>query len=82
MKIADITISDDSEGTHNLSLSGDDAALFEFFDGDLYLKGGTVLDFEDGNTTLDVTVLVNNSAVGRPRMTARRCRLALQISLV
>ena len=47
-----------------MTLSGDDAGLFEFFDGDLYLKAGTVLDFEGGNTTLDVTVAVDDPAVG------------------
>jgi Ca2+-binding RTX toxin-like protein len=46
------------------SLSDDDAALFEVFDGDLYLKAGTVLDFEGGNTTLDVTVAVDDPDVG------------------
>ena len=64
MKVADITITDDGAGTNNLTLSGDDAALFEVFDGDLYLKAGTVLDFEGGNTTLDVTVEVDDAAVG------------------
>ena len=46
VKVADITITDDGAGTNNLTLSGNDAALFEVFDGDLYLKAGTVLDFE------------------------------------
>ena len=43
-------------GHQRLTLSGDDAALFEIFDGDLFLRAGTVLDFEGGNTQLDVTV--------------------------
>ena len=63
VKVADITISDDGEGSNGLGLSGDDAALFEIFDGDLYLKAGTVLDYESGNTKLDVTVEVNDPAV-------------------
>ena len=63
VKVADITITDDVAGTNNLTLSGDDAALFEVFDGDLYLKAGTVLDFEGGNPTLDVTVEVDDPAV-------------------
>ena len=62
VKVADITITDDGAGTNNLTLSGNDAALFEVFDGDLYLKAGTVLDFE-GNPTLDVTVAVDDPAV-------------------
>ena len=60
MKVADITMTDDGEGNNSLTLSGADAALFEIFDGDLYLKAGTVLDFEGDNTTLDVTVEVND----------------------
>ena len=63
MKVADIAITDDGEGTNKLTLSGDDAALFEIFDGDLYLKAGTVLDYEGGNTKLDVTVKVDDPAV-------------------
>ena len=63
MKVADITIGDDGEGSNGLALSGDDAALFEIFGGDLYLKAGTVLDYESGNTKLDVTVEVNDPAV-------------------
>ena len=63
MKVADITISDDGEGTNGLTLSGDDAALFEIFEGELYLKAGTVLDYESGNTKLDVTVKVDDLAV-------------------
>ena len=64
VKVADITMTDDGEGTNDLTLSGADAALFEIFEGDLYLKAGTVLDFEGGNTTLDVTVEVDDPAVG------------------
>ena len=45
-------------------MSGTDAALFEIFDGDLYLKPGTVLDYEGGNTALDVTVAVDDPEVG------------------
>ena len=63
MKVADITIDDDGEGSNGLALSGDDAALFEIFEGKLYLKAGTVLDYESGNTKLDVTVKVNDPAV-------------------
>ena len=59
VKVADITITDDGEGTNNLTLTGDDAALFEIDGTELFLKAGTVLDFEGGNATLDVTVAVD-----------------------
>ena len=62
VKVADITITDDG-GTNNLSLSGADAGLFEIDGAALYLRAGTVLDFEGGNTTLDVTVEVDDPAV-------------------
>ncbi|MGE4254642.1 MAG: hypothetical protein AB7E84_05435 [Xanthobacteraceae bacterium] len=63
VKVADIVVTDDGVGTNYLALSGADAALFEIFDGDLYLKSGTVLDYEGGNTTLDVTVAVDDPEV-------------------
>ena len=65
LKVADITISDDGEGTNNLILSGADKDLFFISDDgkELYLKAHTVLDFES-NPKLDVTVSVNDSTVG------------------
>jgi Ca2+-binding RTX toxin-like protein len=53
-------------GTNDLTLSGADKDLFTFSTDhrELFLKAGTVLDFEGGNTTLDVTVVVNDSTVG------------------
>jgi Ca2+-binding RTX toxin-like protein len=63
VKVAEITIIDDGAGTNNLTLSGDDAALFEIVGSELFLRAETVLDFEGGNTTLDVTVLLNDPAM-------------------
>ena len=63
VKVADITITDDGAGTNNLTLSGNDAALFEIVGKELFLRAGTVLDFEGGNTTLDVIVQVDDAAV-------------------
>jgi Ca2+-binding RTX toxin-like protein len=66
LKVADITITDDGVGTNALSLSGADKDMF-FISSDgkgLFLKAGTVLDYESGNTTLDVTVAVDDSTVG------------------
>lgn len=64
LKIADIAIGDDGQGTNTLSLTGEDAALFEF-DGTtaLYLKAGTVLDYETIQQ-LDVTVNVDDASIG------------------
>ncbi|MCA9029169.1 MAG: VCBS repeat-containing protein [Planctomycetaceae bacterium] len=63
IKIADITVTDDGLGTNALSLSGDDAALFEIDGNELFLIAGTPLDFET-NAALDVTVEVDDAAIG------------------
>ncbi len=63
IKVADITITDDGQGTNNLSVSGTDAASFEIVGTALYLKAGTILDFET-KPSYGVTVNVNDPAVG------------------
>ncbi|MCA8987078.1 MAG: cadherin-like domain-containing protein [Planctomycetaceae bacterium] len=63
IKAADIVINDDGLGMNALSLTGADAALFEIDGMELFLKAGTVLDFET-NPSLDVTVQVDDSGVG------------------
>ncbi len=62
-KVADITVTDDASGTNVLSLGGTDAALFEIEGTELYLKAGVALDYQ-ANPILDVTVLVDDPAVG------------------
>jgi hypothetical protein len=62
-KVADIVITDDGVGVNELSLSGPDVALFEIVGSELYLKAGTVLDYET-NPVLDVTVAVDDATVG------------------
>lgn len=63
IKVADIVVTDDALGTNVLSLSGADASLFEIDGTELYLKAGTLLDYET-NPVLDVTVEVDDAAVG------------------
>ena len=66
-------------GGNNLSLSGADAALFEIVGSELYLKAGTVLDYET-NPVLDVTVAVDDATVGgSPDSTAA---LAISVTFV
>jgi len=62
VKVADIDISDDALGTANLGLAGADAGLFEIDGSALFLKAGTVLDFET-DPQLDVTVTVDDPAL-------------------
>ena len=63
IKVADIVVTDDALGTNNLSLSGNDAGLFEIDGTELYLMAGASLDHET-NPTLDVTIEVDDAAVG------------------
>ena len=62
-KVADIVVSDDALGTFELSLAGDDAALFEISGSELFIREGTEIDFET-HPFLDVTVRVDDPALG------------------
>jgi hypothetical protein len=46
IKLADIVITDDALGSNIITLSGDDATVFEVSGNALFLKAGTSLDFE------------------------------------
>ncbi|MBD2520363.1 choice-of-anchor D domain-containing protein, partial [Nostoc sp. FACHB-973] len=63
VKVADIAIADDVLGTNTLSLTGTDADKFEILGNELYLKAGTVLDYET-KTSLNVTVAIDDITVG------------------
>ena len=63
LKVADILVTDDGLGTNGLSVTGPDAAFFEVDSNGLYLKAGTVLDFET-KSSYSVTVVLDDTAVG------------------
>ncbi len=63
LKVADIVVTDDALGTNDLSLTGDDAALFEIDGAELYLIAGATLNYET-NPVLDVTVEVDDATLG------------------
>ena len=63
VRVADAVINQHALGTASLSLGGADAANFELFDGRLYLKAGTLLDFES-TPTYSVTVDVKEPRFG------------------
>jgi Domain of unknown function (DUF4214) len=63
LRVATIMVTDDALGSNSLTLSGDDAALFEIDGDDLFLKAGTVLEHA-GNPQLDVAVSVDDPDVG------------------
>lgn len=57
VKVADIVVSDDGNGTNNLTLSGTDASHFAIIGGALYFTGGG--NFE-GQNAFDVTVVATD----------------------
>lgn len=59
VKVADIVVTDDGQGTNSIRLSGADAARFMVLSGGLCLRPGTRLDFET-KPVLDVTVTVQD----------------------
>ena len=63
IKLGYIDVSDDGMGTNELSLSGPDAGYFEIINNNLYLKAGTILDFE-AKPAYTVTVNVDDAAIG------------------
>jgi uncharacterized protein YjiK len=63
IKVADLAITDDGLGTNNLTLTGPDASFFEVDSNGLYIKAGTVLDFES-KTSYGVTVNVDDPGLG------------------
>jgi uncharacterized protein YjiK len=63
IKVADIAITDDVQGTNNLSLSGTDAASFELQGTELFLKAATVLNY-DLKSNLSVTVNADDPTIG------------------
>ncbi|QPF82875.1 VCBS repeat-containing protein [Bradyrhizobium genosp. L] len=63
IKVADITITDDGVGTNVLGLTGQDAGYFEIVGNALYIKAGTVLDYET-KASYSVAVTVDDASVG------------------
>ena len=61
--IADIAVDDDALGTNNITLTGADAGLFDVVAGQLVLRAGTALDFED-RSSYSVTVTVDDPTLG------------------
>ncbi|MEZ5829463.1 MAG: cadherin-like domain-containing protein, partial [Hyphomicrobiales bacterium] len=71
IKVADIVIIDDDQGTNILSLTGNDAFAFEIVGNELFLKAGTMLDFESkANYEVEVKVddptIVSNNVAAAP----------------
>lgn len=63
VKVADISVTDDGQGTNVLGLSGADAGFFTITGSSLYLKAGTVLNY-GAKPGYSVSVTVDDSSVG------------------
>src|SRR5262249_16383861 len=59
IKVADLVVTDDGLGTNNLYVTGPDAASFQVIGSALYVKAGTVLDYET-KRSYSVTVNVDD----------------------
>jgi uncharacterized protein YjiK/2',3'-cyclic-nucleotide 2'-phosphodiesterase (5'-nucleotidase family) len=63
VKVANVAITDDGLGVNTLAVSGADAAFFEVDTTGLYIKAGTIIDFEV-KSSYSVTVTVDDVTVG------------------
>ena len=63
IKVAGVSVADDGLGTNNLAVTGADAAYFEVDSTGLYIRAGTVLDYET-KSSYSVTVTVDDPNVG------------------
>lgn len=63
IRVANVSVTDDGLGTNVLGVAGADASAFEVDASGLYVKAGTVLDFE-AKSTYNVTVTVDDVSVG------------------
>jgi hypothetical protein len=63
VKVGDIIVADDGLGSNDLSITGVDSAAFEITGTALFIKSGTVLDFET-KTSYSITVNVDDTTLG------------------
>lgn len=63
IKIADIIVTDDGLGVNTLAITGADASFFEITSGSLFLKAGTVLDYET-KSSYGITLTVDDTSIG------------------
>ncbi|CAH1746723.1 protein of unknown function [Thauera humireducens] len=68
VEVATITVTDLDNSTHTLSVGGDDAALFEVVNGNLYLKAGTTLD-ATAKSSYAVSVTANDGSASNNTLT-------------
>lgn len=62
-RLADIVVTDDGLGLNELTLTGPDAEFFEIINTSLFLRAGTVVDFET-QASYSITIEVDDATVG------------------
>ncbi len=63
IKVADIAVADDGLGNNIFTLGGTDASFFDIVGTQLFIKAGTVLDYET-KSSYNITVSVDDITVG------------------
>jgi hypothetical protein len=76
LKVADLKITDDNQGTNNLTPTGIDADKFEIVGNELFLKTGTLLDYETKNQ-LQVTVNLDDPTLGNTNEDTQTLTIAI-----
>ena len=70
-KLADIQVTDDGNGINSVSLSGPDAAMFEVFGTELFLKAGVSLNVNVQSSYAMTVNVADNSLVGSSPVTTQ-----------
>ena len=81
IRVADITVTDDGQGTNTLGVSGTDAAFFTVVGNSLYLKSGTSLS-NANKPSYSVTVTVDDVTVGTTPDASTTFTLAVAAAVV
>ena len=63
VRVADIVVTDDGLGTNNLTISGPDASVFQIIGSSLFIRSGTILDYES-RASYNITISVDDTTIG------------------
>ena len=63
VRVADIVVTDDGLGTNNLTISGPDASVFQIIGSSLFIRSGTIVDYES-RASYNITISVDDTTIG------------------
>lgn len=63
VRVADIVVTDDGLGINNLTISGPDASVFQIIGSSLFIRSGTILDYES-RASYNITISVDDTTIG------------------